>query len=613
VATVQQIPIERSGEQTGKSLEEEVVRWCDDVYNEADQELAESHETKVTARIIDFLEGKQWSSKARYGRSRPVINRIFRHFVETVGLLTDLELDFTVRFTDKGVDGFSEIERLINQMIPDWAFENDFEDDLSQVVMWGLLNSGPVKVQWNPFLNDGWGDVEMLSLSPLNFLTIGATTNLEKEAEVCIYRHAVTMPELLRRHGDVAKGVKPEAKFSEMPGETIRPARFTKARWQVLNPQLKKLMGKQSDNIQSQYPRTLRKEFWLRDDSVWDGKESIIVGQKVINGVKIAPSWAYRVEPGMKLFPRGRVIVIAGGKVLEDSPNPYWHGRIFPFAIYHPFRVPWKFPAGLSPMEPIAAMQAILNRINGGVMDTVNAAIEPSIMGPKSAFSQQDWDTIDPGQPGAKFAYNNNTPRPPEWRPAPDLKAYVLETKHDIEREMDMTSGSSAISQAVQKKQVPGGDALEMIFNSRSTNIRFMGRSLKTFLTQVGGMVTADMLQFYDARRRILKYGEGGIVANDCVPMYRNVIPKGMEPEEFVRKVNFSIRKGSVLNIEKQEKIPVAFAMRKQGDLSRRGLWRFLDVNIDLDRNDAELKKEQAEKLAMGAAVAAASGKGHKK
>ncbi|HZD32268.1 MAG TPA: hypothetical protein VE779_11470, partial [Candidatus Angelobacter sp.] len=79
-------------------LEKEVIEWTDAVYEEAERELVEAHETKLTGKLIDYIEGKQWSSRVRYGRSRPVINRIFRQFIEMVGLLTDLELDFKVKF-----------------------------------------------------------------------------------------------------------------------------------------------------------------------------------------------------------------------------------------------------------------------------------------------------------------------------------------------------------------------------------------------------------------------------------------------------------------------------------------------------------------------------------
>lgn len=589
-------------------LEKEVVEWCCDTYDQADREMADSHEAKLTSKIIDYIGGKQWNSKARFGRSRPVVNRTVQKFIEMVGLLTDLELDFQVRFHDK-VDGFSELQAKMNEIIVDWAFENDFESDLSMVVMYGLIHTGPAKIQWNPFLNNGMGDVEMKYLSPLNFMRVGASQKVQ-ESEVCILREVVTLAYLRRRYGKVAEAVTSDAAISQLPGDMVRPARMSKQTWLRLNPVLKRMLGQKGSDVQSNFPQTLLKEFWMKDDAVWDGSESIVIGPKDAQGRPLA-NWSYWVEPGMPIYPRGRVVAIAGGKVLDDDCNPYWHSKM-PFAVYRAFRVPWMFE-GQSVMEPIAAMQSILNRVYGGVMDTVNSAIEPSIMGPKSAFSQGDWDIIDPGAPAAKIAYNNNSPRPPEWRTPPQLPSYVDAFKNDIKGEMDATSGASAISQAMGKKQIPGGDALDMIFNSRSINVRFMGRNLKSFLTEAGGLLASNMLQFYTAKHRIAKYGVDGLTKNDVVPFYGHLLPRGIEPEEFVRKATFSIRKGSLLSIEKAEKIPIAFQLRKQGDLSRHGLYRFLDTNIDLKKNDEELKAEMAEKAAIAVAAGALQSKGHKK
>jgi hypothetical protein len=583
-------------------FEQDVLDWTEDVYEEADRELAETHEFKLTSKIIDYIHGRQWSNRARYGRSRPVSNRTFRQFMEMVGFLTDIEPDFKVKFLDS-INDFSEIQKLMNEsMLPDWANDSDFEMDLTQVVMYGLIHSGPAKVQWNPYLNGGIGGVEFQEISPLNFMMVGASRKVQ-DAEVIITRRLVTQQWLIRRFGNVAKACRPDMEFSQLPGRDSRPSRLTPNSWQRLSPQLRKLMGKREQSAMSKYPKLMLKDFWMKDDTILQGSVSQFVGRKDSN-------WGYWVEPGMPLYPRGRVIMTAGGKVLEDTCNPFWHA-MHPFALYRPFRVPWQLE-GLSVMEPIVAMQNIINRINGGVMDTIQSSIEPTIMGPRAAFSQGGWDSIDPGAPGGKIQYNNNTPRPPEFRKPPELGNYVLPFKQDVEKEMDMTSGSSAIQQATSKKQVPGGDSLDMIFNSRSTNIRFFGRALKSFLTDTGSLVVPTMLQFCDSRHRVAKYGAKGIVANDFAPIYGNSIPKGMEPEEFVRKASFSIRKGSLLNVEKAEEIQWAFALRKEKDLSRRNLFRKLNVNMDMAQNEQELKDEAAEQLALAGAAGAIAHKGKK-
>src|ERR1017187_2695502 len=107
--------------------------------------------------------------------------------------------------------------------------------------------------------------------------------------------------------------------------------------------------------------------------------------------------------------------------------------------------------------------------------------------------------------------------------------SYVRDYTNDITKEMDMTSGSSAISQAIAKKQVPGDDSLDLILNSRSTNIRFMARNLKSFLNDAGSLTASNMLQFYGIRHRVMKYGAHGITPHDMVPIYGKLVPGGMQ------------------------------------------------------------------------------------
>lgn len=584
-------------------LEQEVVEWTESVYSEAEQELSSSHEIKLTGKLIDYIHGRQWSPQARFGRSRPVNNRLFRQFIEMVGLLTDIEPDFQVKFYNSP-DGFSELQEVLNEMMTIWAEMSNFEMELSQVVMYGLLHTGYAKVQWNQTLQNGLGDNEFLPISPINFMSVGSQSKIS-QGEVSIYRIPVTMAYLKRKFGAIADGVRPDSALSSMPAQMMRPAKMPNAQWSKLPANLQRLLGQRQDASSTKYPVALLKEFWLRDDSIWEGRESIRVGPELAN-------WSYIVEPGMPLYPRGRLVVTAGRKVLEDTCNPYWHSTpTGPFAQYRPYRVPWQLQ-GLSVLEPIAAIQNILNRINGGVMDTINAAIEPSIIAPKAAFSQQAWDSMDPGASGAKFQYNNNSPRAPEWRKPPELGAYVLPFAEGLMKEQDATSGSAAMQQALSKKQVPGGDSLDMIMSSKSTNIRLMGRSLKSFLTEIGTMVACNNLQFSTAEARAGLFGGRGLMDSDFTPMYGNLLPSGMAPEKFVRMCSFSIRKGSLLAIEKTDEVQAAFALRKSGDLSMKGLYRKLDANIDVNQIQEELIEEAKVKLALAAAAAAASGKSHK-
>ncbi len=592
-------------ERPARKLEAEVLAWADSVYDEAERELSDSREMRMTSRLIDYIGGMQWNAKSRYGRSRPTVNRLFRQFIEMAGLLTDIEPDFQVKFANEEEE-FVKLQELINEMIVIWARTTDFESELTQSVMWALLHTGYAKIQWNPTMNGGLGDVEFMPLGPLNVMTIGAGNRLQDD-ECVIARWPVTLESLRRTYGDLAEGVIADLESGEPTGEISRPGKISESSWVKLNPNLKRMLGKKQSmqSRQSRYPKAMLKQFWFRDSARNETGSSLIVGDPRYN-------WAYTVEPGEILYPRGRMIVTAGGKVLQDAPNPYWHA-MFPFAKLRLIRVPWS-ANGQSPLESLASMQDIVNRINGGIMDMIRASIEPRMIAPKAAFAQSVWDSLDPGAPGAKIMYNNNTPKAPEYPKPPELPAYVLAMKQDVEKEQDASSGAAAISQAVAKKQVPGGDSLDMIMNSRSIPIRFMGRGLSSFLTDVGTMVSANKMQFETSKSRIRKFGVKGLTDADFEPYFGQWLNKGMQPEEFVKQMVFSIRKGSLLSIEKQDEVQVAFGLRKLGDLSRKGLYRKLGIpNSDVERIEGELLEEAKLKMAMAGAAGAAQHGGHGK
>jgi hypothetical protein len=127
-------------------------------------------------------------------------------------------------------------------------------------------------------------------------------------------------------------------------------------------------------------------------------------------------------------------------------------------------------------------------------------------------------------------------------------------------------------------------------------------------------MWTANALQFYDAGHRMELLGDSGLTKEDMDDRPGTMIPDGTDSEAFVRKFKFECEKGSLLNIQRQDKIQVGFALRKNRDLSRKGLFNLLDWNINQKENEAELMEEAKKQAEAMAAAGAQPGhaKGHK-
>lgn len=405
---------------------------------------------------------------------------------------------------------------------------------------------------------------------------------------------------------------------------SVRPARLLSKAERLWNGKLLKNKGEVSarilaiediGNAEVVAIKTDKQTFiadgFVSHNSTNDRSETVTVGPADENG-EPKVNWAYRVEPGMPLYPRGRLIVTAGGVVLEDSPNPYWHTK-FPFGIFRPFRFPWKLNGDMM-MRPWLQMNSIINQLMSGMLDYLKAVNEPTLVAPKGAFPSADWDALDPGAPGGKIKYNNNAPKTPEYMKRMEAPiAANMQYLQMIDREFDMSSGASAMQQALGKKQVPGGDSLEMILNSRSLPIRVESRSLAWYMEDGGSMVVANMLQFYSASHRMSILGTDGLSSSDFRPIYGHALPEGMAGEEFVRRFQGTIKRDTLLQSQKAEQMQLAIALSKMGKISDEYLFKTLDLsNFSYADNVAQMLKEAKLKMMVAAANAQLQGKGKK-
>ncbi len=590
-----------------QKLHAAVLEWADAALKEAEQQSAAMPTNKILPRIQAYLAGNQWPSRlTAYGSSRPVSNRMFRQYWELVSLLTDGKPEPQIKLYNK-IDGYSELESVLHTSLALWGAKPRTKDVLQDIVGWGLLARAIAKVQWNSKLAGGMGDVELLSISPMNFHTLGGDGSIDT-AECCIETRIVTSASLVRRFGKLAEGIQPDVYPGVQAMTAFKPGSMSRAEWSKLAPQMKRIIGdRRGGDIGQIYPMVKERLYWMLDPSIHEGKEPIVVGKG---------NWRYTVHPGQPLYPRGRVLTIAGDRVLEDNCNPYFHGT-YPYIEYIPLRPAW-LPEGHSLMGNMIGPQDIVNRLTAGLLETVKAALIPTIVSPSGAVSRSDMDNISTTISGGKLEYNPRFGQPPQFRKAPEIPSLTLNVLQLTTREMDQMSGSAAIDAAAQKQQIPSHDTMELIQNSRSSLVRLMGRSLERFLERTGHQVVANMLQFYSVGHRVAIMGEKGITSMDFTPIYGSLLNGQMAPEDFVRKIQFSIREGSSMSFDKETRIQIALILQARGILSRKMLFRALDANIDEAKNEDELLGEALQKLGLaglaaqaGAAAKATAGGAH--
>ena len=565
-------------------LESEVIEWTEKVTRQADEESAQSPNLRIIPKIIQYLGGQQWPSRpTAYGSSRPVNNRMFRQYWELVSLLTDGKPKPVIKCFDTS-DGFSEIQTLLGKLLDVWGAKPEFQDAIQDIIGFGLLAYGVGKVQWNSTLNGGLGDNEVISINPLNFAKLGGDGTIES-AECIIESRMVTIASLKRRYGKLADNVEPDADSAGMASmQTMKPSQLSTAEWSKLSPPMRKLLGIKQGGVPEQiFPMVRLRQFWFRDPAINETSEPVHIGPDKAN-------WAYDVAPGESLYPRGRLVVTAGKRVMDDTCNPYFHGKP-PYFDFVPLKTGWD-PSGMSIMGNQIGPQDILNRIIAGLLETIKASLIPTIITPRNSISRADLDNISTTISGGKLEYNPNAAAPPSFRPPPAIPSLAMSFAEMVKREMDESTGSAAVDAAAQKDQVPSHDTMELIQNSRSSLVRVMGRAFERFLNRGGQLVVANILQFYSLGHRVALLGDKGISSNDFAPIYGTLMSGGMAPEDFVRKFQFSIEPGSALSFDKETRAQMAMVLRRAGDLSQENMFRALDANIDLRENREQLINE---------------------
>src|SRR5271157_647254 len=265
-----------------RQLERDVVEFTEKIYQVTVEDRDREREVRELVRMMDFIDGKHYASGQRYGRNRAVVPKVRRNFIEQIGLLTDLALSFTVRMFGDRINEFSDLEKLLKELAVHWSQSNEvqMEQNLYDLIVYGLLREGVGKVFWNSTLN-GMGDVQLLPIAPWQWGCIGAGTK-HQDAEVFLYFPVVTREHLARRFGTaLASRIECDMEFGgQLSGGFNRPGHISKSAWATMGQGLQKALGVRKSSVGNDalYPMVIQKEYWMKDDSKNEGSETVTVG-----------------------------------------------------------------------------------------------------------------------------------------------------------------------------------------------------------------------------------------------------------------------------------------------------------------------------------------------
>ena len=275
----------------------QIRRWTESAYEEAQWEYSQNAESQHIDKYMDYLLGKQWPRERASYKSAPVNNRIWRLFWELLALLTDARPFIDIRSTDKLYD---QQALMLNKCMKAWWLDAEADMVLAMTIVYALLSTGYNKFTWNPDLrkNPGSrnrkddGDFELIPIGPGDCLPIKARTNLQ-QSECVIYKSVQSLGWFKRKfpRGSLVQG---DPNFSRYSVGSARPPHIPAMMWDMLAPQMRRLIGGKEQFSESVYPMALYREYWLKDycvspstriltaDLSWKRADSLNVGDELI-------------------------------------------------------------------------------------------------------------------------------------------------------------------------------------------------------------------------------------------------------------------------------------------------------------------------------------------
>jgi len=573
-----------------ESQAEAAIRlWCEAAYEEAEADQKASEELKMVDRYVEYLQGIQWPTARPSYRAKPIDNKMFGLFLELLGLLTDIRPIAEVTSVSRDKQ-FIDQEEAINQRMKAWWVGNNIESTFAMGVVYAILTSSFLKLEWDPRAKPmGRGEVCLRPLAPQAVLPLKAGNTLQS-AEALINVDWKGVGWARAKFPKKAHLIRPDMGVSQYAVDNGPPGNVTPQLFNLLTPAMKRMMTRDKARVGvSAYPECKYREFWIKDWTVSTSNQDVVMGDP-------NNPWrtSYVVKPGELFYPRGRLIVMCGREIVEDCPNPYWHG-MFPFSLLRLNAVPWSI-YGMSDLRSWADLQDIINTIMAGVIDMIKKAVNPPFFAPKTAFSEQVWNSIDFSMPGARAAYNATSPQEPKMINVGQLPGYVLPTLQHVTREMNERSGIAAVGEAVRKKQVPGGDTLDQIRQSQQGPIRYKGRNIETCISELGQQMVPNLFQFYNRDERFKVPAAPGAPSVFMDWNGSKMMPETMQPAEYIRNFDFTVIEGSLLGLQRVEQGQNLLKLYLGHVISRKTLCEKLNklgfIYIDPDEEEKRLIHE---------------------
>jgi hypothetical protein len=588
------------------------------------QSLIEDSKTKISldpevrnhSRYIDLVMGRHWTGSAPSWRRRPVVNKLKKAVIDNLANTADLRfaIDILTNSTDHKFRTIADSLTKIcqenfegNDAIMDFIFAQEYAS---------IAGLGYLKITRDREIRDitynALGTDSVIEILP-------NVKDIQKSGGV-IHRMMKPMSWFETYHSKVVHLIKPQRPPVD-PRQGMDPlALGASTYYGWTRPQAGLGVGSLLNAAADQFSihgfateeGCIYDELHVKDPQINRTSQTLWLGYG---------NWMYKVEPGERIYPFGRMLAIAQESspvILWDGPNMHWHA-MYPFVRLRNEPVYWML-SGMSYLRDLVAINNPYNRVLGAALNLIEQAERPTVVTLDGSMPHEAWNNFTPGVPAGKIKLINRMKSILEQiqfiHPPVAALSVAIAILSVLDKDFAQQSGQGYGSKMASKKQVPGAEAVHQIQESEQGRYRLTGIFSEVAYKQCGRLVMSDAVQFYDPDKVVSVLGP-----DQDTWEYLAVDPGGLVPEDvrngdffkghkFVNQFEAKMSPGSAMPAKRREQAQLAMALAAGGRMSMQTLYKKLNaVGAGLPDPNDEMKQIMLER-SQGFAPAPPKGRG---
>lgn len=493
---------------------------------------------KDTDTFLDIARGQQWPKNLPKGFIDFTLNLIGDVVQRKASLLTDSRPILQVVSTNKEL---VHQPKLLEQLLRSIWDEAVWQEELPRAIAMAEVSGSVVGLMTiDHQANGGRGDVVPQVLDARAVVIDPAVIRPTQmpDAEFVISETMRSVASLIEQYGERAREIRPDASLSSMPASDLSMEQggilsgafgyFRRLR-----------QGRRTQP--TAIARAWERHYWFKDWERYPDDEPM-AGQ---------PMWS---RPRLI-----RHVIAAGGVVLRDEPNPFWHGG-YPHEILD-WGMELEHPWGQSEVKQLRKAQEALNRIASDILKNTVLMNNFKVIMDQNALEPDEVDKLT-NRPAILLRKRQGTELRFESPPA--LPAYLFQLVEFLVRAIEMVSGLSEVTRGQKPGGVQSGIALEGLQLAAQTVIRLQTRRIESWIKRLWDKTIPLCFQVYTHDRVKTIVGPGQEL--DTFLFELAAFHLGIaNPREAFRDFVLHVQPGSSLAATKVQKVVLSGNLFKMG------------------------------------------------